>query len=297
MRQSIFISLFWAAYLPCCGLVKAQPMFIKVQTGEIATDRNNGEGASWVDFDNDNDQDLFAHSISGPDLLYLNHDGIFVRETSFGFVVAFWGGQDQSIFSDMNNDGLMDILVSKNGRLDTLYINNGFENGGSFSTLPFLDGRWWSPADFDNDGLLDVFSDDEDNVFRLYQNKGDLTFLPEQGLNFGNGSELIFGYTSNSFLLGDYNNDLLTDIFMFVIGDSVRLIKNNGNFDFTEIVDPDFLSVFGVETANMIDYDNDGDLDIFVATQDFGSVILRNDREDNFERIDLQISALLIGVI
>ena len=67
--------------------------------------------ASWEDFDNDNDVDLYVANDFGPNALYLNNGGRFTQ------VAAEMGADDPSFgmsitWGDINRDGFMDACIS-----------------------------------------------------------------------------------------------------------------------------------------------------------------------------------------
>jgi hypothetical protein len=149
--------------------------------------RNNGEGvftdvtlaaglasvhfptqtASWGDFDNDGDLDLYvgnesSESIAAPSQLFRNNgDGTFadvaatagVKNDRYAKAVA-WG--------DYNGDRWLDIYVSNYRDANRLYRNNA---NGTFTdvavefgvTQPITSFPAWF-WDFDNDGLLDIYA-------------------------------------------------------------------------------------------------------------------------------------------
>lgn len=81
------------------------------KTGLTANNHRWSFSASWEDFDNDGDQDLYVANDYGRNNLYRNDEGIFTDiaaeagvEDSASGMAASWGDYDQ--------DGLMDLYVS-----------------------------------------------------------------------------------------------------------------------------------------------------------------------------------------
>ncbi len=237
-----------------------------------ATDvMGNKYGASWGDYDNDGDPDLFLTNV-GPEILFRNDgDGSFsdVTEES-GLTHSDDGSTTSSVWWDYDLDGDLDLYISVFSGSDTrnrLHENMGdgtFQNVTAASGLGD-EGRTWTsmPIDADNDGLLDLYvvNDFGDNTF--YRNRGDKTFedlTTEYGLNNeGHG----MGVT-----VGDYNNDGLFDIYLTNIAEHFPnpLFLNTGEARFDEQA-----AALGVEDAGwawgteFFDGDNDGDLDLYVA--------------------------------
>jgi len=124
----------------------------------IVTDTGPGQysGCSWIDFDNDNDLDLYVNH----DFLYRNDgNGVFVRiTTNIGNGQFLVTGNGNS-WADYDNDGDLDIFVSTS--ISFLYRNDG---GGNFTKITegAIGGgntnRGWACAwaDFDNDGYVDL---------------------------------------------------------------------------------------------------------------------------------------------
>ena len=131
--------------------------------------------------------------------------------------------------------------------------------------------------DYDNDGRLDIYAvngaamtglDKSDPAFwnRLYRNRGDFAFedVTEAAGVKGKGYEL-------GVAAGDYDDDGDTDLFVAGLRQNV-LFRNKGNGTFADVTeaaglarpDPDYGSLWGVAAA-FFDFDNDGDLDLFVS--------------------------------
>ena len=127
--------------------------------------------------------------------------------------------------------------------------------------------------DFNNDGYLDlvVSTWDPAEQMRFFVNAGDGSFVDrtrEAGL-----SGLVGGI---NLLQADYDNDGHLDLLVLRggwLGDSDRhpnsLLRNNGDGTFTDVT---FLAGLGevhypTQTASWADYDNDGDLDLYIGNE------------------------------
>ena len=127
--------------------------------------------------------------------------------------------------------------------------------------------------DFDADGHLDVFllnggwtpGTDENLSFdhALYRNRGDGTF-EQVTSKAGIESNQYYGM---GVAVGDYNNDGFDDLFVTNFGGPDILYRNNGNGTFGNAT-----HVAGVggdgrwsTSAAFLDYDNDGELDLYVV--------------------------------
>jgi len=153
--------------------------------------------------------------------------------------------------------------------------------------LYFYNGGGVAVGDINNDGLVDIFFTGNQVKNRLYLNKGNLQFedISESASIAGNSS------WNTGVVMGDVNGDGLLDIYVCAVvglngfNGHNELYINNGDLTFTESATQyglDFESYSS--TASFLDYDLDGDLDIYllnhaVHTQEsFGRAELRNKR-------------------
>ncbi len=136
---------------------------ISLATGSTTmTDATSSYSASWGDYDNDGDFDLFVTNVgsSSVNLLFRNEgDGTFTKITSLN-VVTDIGDSRGSDWGDFNNDGWLDLFVA-NRNQDFLYQNNG---DGTFTRITTGDivnlvnnSYSCSWNDVNNDGFLDLY--------------------------------------------------------------------------------------------------------------------------------------------
>lgn len=178
--------------------------------------------ALWVDYDNDNDIDLYITKCRGgavagdpsrTNALYQNDGmGNFTEVAT----TANMADNDQSwstVFQDFDNDGDFDAFTVNHEQANRFMINNGdgtFTNIISTTGISEFDlGAWENiAADFDNNGYVDILSELNDE---LYLNNGDLTFTAVQ-LDFDEGG------------IGDLNGDGFLDVY-----DGAHVYLNDGN--------------------------------------------------------------------
>ena len=121
-------------------------------------------------------------------------------------------------------------------------------------------------GDINNDGLSDVFLSGNMVDNKLYLNKGNMQFEDiSKAANIAGDQRWYTGVA-----MTDINNDGLLDIYLSVSGKyndtRNQLFINNGDLSFTEKAKD-----FGIDDAShsiqstFFDYDNDGDIDLFVA--------------------------------
>ncbi len=234
-------------------------------------------GGVFEDFDNDGLLDLAITNYDpGVPMNYYKNlgDGTFEDRTKAAGLSTQLGGQTV-IPTDYNNDGLLDLFVSRGAWFwlplrHSLLRNDGngkFTDVTNESRIPPGNvhiSRW---ADFDNDGWLDVFLVCEMQSPQLHRNRGDGTFedvtsaagVTQEWRLYCKGAEWI-----------DYDNDDFPDLFIDNMSGDARLYHNNRNGTFTNVTIP--MGVDGPKFGFSCwawDYDNDGWLDIFATSYDF----------------------------
>ena len=149
-------------------------------------------------------------------------------------------------------------------------------NNGTIDDKPMPDSTLGGVAlfDCDNDGLLDIYftngarfpdfeKADESFHNRLYRNAGGRRFEDAAAQAGVQG----YGY-SMGVAAGDYDNDGWTDFFVAGVGQNI-LYRNRGDCRFEDVTQR--AGVRGARAmpwsvaAAWLDYDNDGDLDLFVV--------------------------------
>jgi hypothetical protein len=242
------------------------------------------------------------HGVS--DVLYRNAgDGTFADVTVQAGVLNPDGKGMGVVCGDYDDDGDVDIFVANDQTPNFLY-NNGGE--GRFTDVALIAGVGYSGdgrmeasmgadfGDYDNDGFLDlVVSNFQREPTSLYRNEGDGMFSYESSRSGLGQTSLPFVGWSTAFF--DYDNDGFLDVFianghtldnieLFDANASYaqrnQLFANLGAGRFEEITDglgPALAIVKVSRGASFGDYDNDGDIDIFVVNSVERADLLRND--------------------
>jgi hypothetical protein len=168
------------------------------------------------------------------------------------------------IAADMDNDGLVDILIGNLGQTNQLLVNTGF---GKFTSKAFNNPerltRSIAVADVNNDGLLDIIVGNDKESNELLINKGDRIFHPPIDLP-GNPNLATF-----SVVTADVDNNGMVDIIVGNRKGANQLLMNKGNGTFdtaTDLAGNPGLDTFFVIAA---DVDSDDMVDIIVGNAAF----------------------------
>ena len=249
-----------------------------------------------------------------------NGDGTFTDVTAELGIAAPGGRSMQCLFSDFDNDNDLDLYVANDTSVNYVYRNAG---DGTFTDVSaeswaadFRGSMGLSAGDYDNDGDIDLFMShwvDEENA--LYRN-----LLEESGLqNPPTSKHIRFVDESYSAMLAeesikqigwgtalfDYDNDSDLDIFVtngstfqelrqpeVLIPQTDALFRNNGDGTFTDVSAITGITALPTRVgrgATFGDYDNDGDVDIFIVNNHAAPILLRNEggNRNNYLHIEL----------
>ena len=286
-------------------------------------------GAVWFDYDNDSYPDLYVGNylafdqeykyyyapdgFPGPmaydaqkDVLYHNNgDGTF-EDVTEKMGIRDTDGRAMGVgAADYDEDGFVDVYVANDHTLNYLWHNDG---GKGFTDRGTMSGTAFSQAgeatvsmsvdfaDFNEDGLLDLFVSD-DTYCSLYENVGNGIFT-DKGIpsNISTSAAQFVGWSS-SFM--DYDNNGLIDIFKtngalkHLYGQEDQMFQNEGGGKFKDIsleLGKYFSQEFVGRGACAGDYDNDGDMDIFVVNLNSHCVFLRNNKGNQNNWIILNLT-------
>jgi len=259
-----------------------------------------GMGVAAGDYDKDGFPDLFVSQYGRSILYHNNGDGTFTDVTEKAGV-ASPGWASSAVWFDYDNDGLLDLFVGRFGDFSKaksiscgevgrrryclprmfqpmpswLFHNNGdgtFTDVSKESGIAGSLGKAWGvvATDINNDGRMDLFVANDTVANFLFANRGNGRF-EEIGLQadvaYNAEGQARSGMGCDS---ADFNEDGWMDLFVANINEEIfSLYQNNRDETFE---DKAMELGIGMATRSMsgwglkfLDYDNDGNLDLFLA--------------------------------
>ena len=162
------------------------------------------------------------------------------------------------------------LFTLLSGEETGIHFSNDLEGTEELNILEYLyfyNGGGVAVGDVNNDGLVDIYFTSNQGSNKLYLNKGNFRFediTESAGVDGGGG-------WSTGVTMADVNGDGFLDIYVCQVSDyknlkgSNKLYMNNGDGTFTEKAAQYGLDFRGFSThALFFDYDNDGDLDLYL---------------------------------
>jgi enediyne biosynthesis protein E4 len=261
-----------------------------------------GMGVAVGDYNGDGYPDLYVTQY-GRSILYRNNgDGTFTDVTEKAGVAAP-GWASSAVWFDYDNDGKLDLFVCRFVEFDKgknkfcgnektkeryyciprvytpahswLFRNNGdgtFTDVSKESGIGKVLGKAWGvvATDINNDGWMDLFVANDTVQNFLFLNKKNARFEEiglQSGVAFSQDGRERSGMGVDS---ADFNQDGWQDLFVTNVDQEMYSIyKNNRDLTFEDLAGPmglgrttRLMSGWGLK---FFDYDNDGNLDLFIA--------------------------------
>jgi len=260
-----------------------------------------GMAVAVGDYDNDGRPDLYVTNYGRNILYHNNGDGTFSDVTAKAGVGG-GGWSASALFVDYDRDGRLDLFVTRYLDWDfarnlrcgdpdhghpayctpdvfklithILYHNNG---DGTFTDVSAKSGIAGSPGrglgsafnDFDRDGWPDILVANDAIAEQLFRNNHDGTFSEvamQTGLAYDEDGRAFSGM---GVAFSDYDNDGWPDIFINDLANQKYALFHNlkGSFQYVS----GMTGVAGITMphsgwgTSLVDYDNDGWKDLFVA--------------------------------
>ena len=190
---------------------------------------------------------------------------------------------------EKESDYLLSLLPPSATHVDFINQLTETEQFNIIKYLYFNNGAGIAAGDINNDGLTDLYFSSNQNINKLYLNKGNLQF-EEITEDAGVAAK---GDWKTGVTMADVNGDGFLDIYVCQVGNyktlngKNQLFINQGDLTFKEESQEYGLDFQGFSTqAAFFDYDMDGDLDMYLlnhsvhTSRSYGGADLRFDHDD-----------------
>ncbi len=257
----------------------------------------------FLDYDHDGDLDLFTTGAQ-VEMYRNNGDGVFTDVSDQTFIPLERPGARDAALGDFDDDGDIDLLIVndrrgctlctnlRQGKMQALNAEIGVPQNPSFTAV--------AVGDYDNDGDIDLFiATDGETPHQLYRNRGDGTYAPDTR-SYEEAIAAAKGVHSSGAHFLDYDNDGFLDLWLIgaplaTDGRGIFLFRNDGTGHFTDASNalPD--TIRSGDDGTVGDYDNDGDLDLFLVDADGQVVALRNEGGDQNSWLQVKLEGVNAG--
>jgi hypothetical protein len=270
--------------------------FVRV-TNALTTGKGVSWHGQWADYDNDGELDLFVlHPNWGRNQLFHN-DGGGVFTSADNAVTATRAYYTEASWIDIDRDGWLDLFVptqefnNNRSQLNDFFFRN--LGNGQFQALTTNEvgdvvndqastyGPGW--CDFDNDGNVDLYVANYNGTGFLYHNDG------TGRLERWTAGSLPSKSPAYSVVWGDFNNDGWFDVYITAsaVGGTNSFHLNQGQGLFVDATAASGLSKLATFYAMAGDYDNDGDLDLYVTDYYGRDTLYVNQGNGTFVSVDV----------
>lgn len=256
--------------------------------------------------------DIYFTSPNGPNIFYTksienapldihNYEDVMFKRSLLGYAqerqenTEVWDAGFS--FADIDNDGDADALMIALQGKNKLYENIGndqfrdISEDSNFSLMGRILAISW--CDLNLDGNLDFAAGDGNGPLTFYRGNGAFQFL-------ANTQNVILSDTLYARMpsFADIDNDGDLDLLLYSAYDNLMLYKNTGinpadswpKFIDVSNQSPELTKAFDFFTQSVAwgDYDNDGDLDIFLANRHSGLKLFNNNGQGIFNDVSIE---------
>lgn len=276
MKKLLLLSAFFAGIC----FASAQPVTFTNQS--IST---TGSERAVVDMNGDFLDDIVSISSTNVNVFYQLAAGGFDEDNIMTTPANYLPSWSLAA-ADYNRDGFTDLLYGAGSGVTFMRsetVGGDFDGFTEVSGPESIFSQRSNFVDINNDGNLDAFvcHDVAPNVYYINDGSGNLTF------NQGGLGDYVSGGNYGSVWI-DFDNDRDVDLFIAKCGGEParrenELHLNNGDGTYTEVG-----AVVGLEddmqtwSSAWADYDNDGDMDVFVGASSGVHKLMANNGDGTF---------------
>jgi hypothetical protein len=239
---------------------------VSIEGGSVPTE------VEVADIDNDNNLDVIWCQNSSAVLMVAKGNGNGTFQSVVASVVDNWldSYRQQFVLVDLSEDGDLDVVVNDHDG-DRIVVMIGDGNGSFSASQTLTTGNQpldVTIGDFNNDGNADIACGYAytENFITVFMNNGSGTL--------NNGTNVTVGNPFYFYLeVGKFDNDNFNDILVAGLTE-VHFLSGNNNGTF----DPSVTYGMGGYASEIIakDFDENGELDIFISNESGGSVSFRS---------------------
>ena len=237
----------------------------------------NVASLTWIDYDHDNDTDLYISSADGASVLMRNNGNGTFTDVTTETGMSGDGPRFSAVGSDFNNDRAVDFVVA--GKNAQVLLNPREGKFPSLEGAPQIkDAVGVAVLDFNKDGWMDLaFTHSTAPALTLWRNvdgkKLEQVPLPDLHWKRAWGIAPI-----------DYDNDGYIDL--VAVGENasgkaeIKLLRNLGTKGFADVtaeVGLDKISLKDPSAVVVADYDGDGAADLLITSKSGFNLLLRNE--------------------
>ena len=273
---NLFVFIALLVFMSGWSALSAQDITFTQPDSNLGITSTIGQfGCAWGDYNGDGYMDLLVSGRSSPHILYRNDNGVFTNVSAEAFTDN--ATAQGAIWGDFDNDGDLDLFTGQGGvhlyrNDDGVFTDISTEAG--ISTYAATYTIWGvTAADYDMDGDLDVAFAGGNSVTAPGASAGPAYILQNNDMVFSDVAIEILGFSitleSWNPQWVDINNDGLMDLWLPTIRTPLEpcalfINEESGSFSYIDT------TTSGLNAKSAIsscwgDYDNDGDLDVFIT--------------------------------